>query len=367
MASASSSSDNIYLEPPRTHIKLYTTILTDGTQKDGTTPPLSATLPDGTKPPAGTTHPIAYPNNTDVEILPIKRTDNKQPGFSLVKVVRDGVVGYIRTKNLLRTGAALRAAAAGHASGAAAAVAAVAVSSNLPLSTADLSQLLELNTPPFLIFGDHMNAITVMVHTSSPGAQLLNENGTPRGLYYPNGSQLRLVESRVSGTETGQAGTATSTLLVQIDDDDNDDGWLPMGCLLRTTVRNEFDIGRFWTMALAAEAPQNVVNSADEFLGTVQQAYDVYSRNKGAGFDFGKYGNDYELFRNEYMPHIFRPNEPVVPWVRRKGSEGMEGMKKGGTRRRKCKKGKKSRASHSSRASRSSRQLRRRRSRRSRR
>ena len=108
MASASSSSsDKIYLEPPRTHIKLYTTILTDGTQKDGIPPPLSATLPDGTKPPAGTTYPIAYPNNTDVEILSIKRTDNKQPGFSLVKV-GDDVAGYIRTTNLLRTGANMR-------------------------------------------------------------------------------------------------------------------------------------------------------------------------------------------------------------------------------------------------------------------
>ena len=335
--SSASYNDKIYLEPSRKGIKLYTTILTDGTQQDGTfPPPLSATLP------AGTTHPKAYPNNTDVEILPIKRTDNKQPGFSLVKVGED-VAGYIRTMHLLRTGAALRAAA-GHASGAAAAVAAVDVS----LSTADPSRLLKLNTPPFLIDGDQTNAILVMVHTLSPGAQILNENGTPRGLYYPNRSELRLVESRVSsGTETGQAGTATSTRLVQIDDRANGDGWLPMGCLLRTTVRNEFDIDRFW-MRASAELDQNVVNSAGKVLGTVAEARLAHD---GLGFDFGRYGNDYELFRNEYMPHILRPNEPVVPWVRGEGREGSGG----GTRRRKGKKGKKSRASRSSR-----RQLRRR-------
>ena len=348
MASASYD-DKIYLEPPREGIKLYTTIITDGTQEDRTFPPpiLPATSP------AGTTHPKLYPNGTPVKILPIKRTDNKQPGFSLVKV-GEGVVGYIRTMHLLRTGAALRAAAAGHASGAAAAVAAVDVSL---ADAADTSRLLNLNTPPFLIDGDQDTAILVMVHTSSPGAQLLNENGTKRRVYYPNGSELRLVESRVSGTETGQAGTATSTLLVQINDDDNGDGWLPMGCLLRTTVRNEFDIGGFWRRALAAEAPQNVVNSVGEFIGTVEDARVAYERNRGAGFNFRIYGKDYELFRNEYMPHILRPNEPVVPWVR-EGREGREGMKKGGTRRRKGKNGKKSRSSRSYRSSR--RQLRRR-------
>ena len=347
MASASYR-DKIYLEPPRTHIKLYTTILTDGKQESGTFPP---PIPPATL-PAGTTYPKAYPINTDVEILPIKVAHTKQPGFSLVKV-GDDVAGYIRTTNLLRTGAALRAAAAGHASGAAAAVA--------PLSTADLSRLLELNTPPFLIDGDQDTAIQVMVHTSSPGAQLLNKDGTKRRVYYPNGSELRLVEGRVSGTETGQAGTATSTLLVQIDDDDNGDWWLPMGCLLRTTVRNEFDIDGFWTRALA-EPDQNVVNSAGIVIGTVADARLAYGN--GLDFEFGRYGNNYERFRNEYMPHILRPNDPFVPWVRREGKEG-------GTRRRKCKNGKKSRSSHSShssRASRSSRrQLRRRRSRRSRR
>jgi hypothetical protein len=102
--SSSSSSDKIYLELPRKVIRLYTTILTDGTQEAGTFPPpiLPATLP------AGTTHPKLYPNDTAVEILSIKRTDNKQPGFSLVKVTEDGVVGYIRTMHLLRTGANMR-------------------------------------------------------------------------------------------------------------------------------------------------------------------------------------------------------------------------------------------------------------------
>ena len=259
--------------------------------------------------------------------------------FTLVRRVSGGEYGFIKTQYL--AGAALRAAA-GHASGAAAALAAVAVSP--AADAADPSRLLQLNTPPFLIDGDQANAILVMVHTSSPGAQLLNEDGTPGRVYYPNGSELRLVEGRVSGTETGQAGTATSTRLVQIDDDENGNGWLPMGCLLRTTVRNEFDIGGFWTRALAAEAPQNVVNSAGEVLGTVEDARVAYERNQGAGFNFGRYGKDYELFRNEYMPHILRPNDPIVQWVRREGRDGRDGREgrggNGGTRRRKCKKGK---------------------------
>ena len=274
----------------------------------------------------------------------VKTVVNSNISFTLVRRVSGGKYGYIQTQYLAQAGADLRAAA-GHASGAAAAVAAVAVAVSPAADAADPSRLLQLNTPPFLIDGDQTNAILVMVHTSSPGAQLLNEDGTPGRVYYPNGSELRLVEGRVSGTETGQAGTATSTRLVQIDDDENGNGWLPMGCLLRTTVRNEFDIGGFWTRALAAEAPQNVVNSAGEVLGTVAEARVAYTRNQGAGFNFGRYGKDYELFRNEYMPHILRPNDPIVPWVRREGREGGGGN--GGTRRRKCKKGKckKSRAS----------------------
>jgi hypothetical protein len=352
MASASGpASDNIYLEPPREGIKLYTTILTDGKQEDGTFP-------------AVTTYPKTYPNNAAVvEILPIKRIDNKLPGFSLVKMT-DGVAGYIRTQYLAKAGAALRAA--GRASGAAAAAAAaavpVAVSPLPPVAVAadrskfSVADLDKLNNPPFLIEGDQTSAIIVMVHTTSQtGAQILDKEGTPNpsGLYYPNGSELRLVEDSLSDTETetGEPGTATSTRLVQIDDDKNGNGWLPMGCLLRTTLRNEFDIDGFWRTALA-EADQNVVNSAGEILGTVQQAR--IAHGDGSGFDFGRYGKDYELFRNEYMPHILRPKVPIVPWVRRERREGREG-REGGTRRRKCKKGKKSRSSRSSRSSRASR------------
>jgi hypothetical protein len=323
------------------------------------------------------TTPILCAAGEKVELC--KRTDGSvktvvdeasKTSFTLVRKVGEKNCGFIQTQYLAQAGAALRAAGAqGRASGAAAAAAVPAAVSHVPLVAAaadrsvfSVADLDKLNNPPFLIEGDQTSAILVMVHTTSQtGAQILDKEGTPNpsGLYYPNGSELRLVESRVSGTETGQAGTATSTLLVQIDDDGNGDGWLPMGCLLRTTRRNEFDIDGFWRTALAAEAPQDVVNSAGEILGTVAEAYDAYSRNKGAGFDFGKYGKDYELFRNEYMPHILRPNGPFVPRVRREmGERG-----RGGTRRRKCKKGKcnrkKSRASRSS--SRASQQLHRRR------
>ena len=323
MASATAPFDTIQLPDDRKNIQLKE----------------KATAGKSTKTP-----PIVCDNGEKVELG--KRTDGSVKtvvdkassphiSFTLVRRMHPvGEYGYIQTKYLAQAAPA-------------------AVSHLPPVATdaADPNRLLQLNTPPFLIFGDQNTAIPVMVHTSSPGAQLLNENGTKRSFYYPNGSELRLVESRVSGTETGTVGTATSTLLVQIDDDANGDGWLPMGCLLRTTRRNEFDIGGFWTTALAAEAPQDVVNSAGELLGTVAEAYDAYSRNKGAGFNFGRYGKDYELFRNEYMPHILRPNDPIVQWVRREGER-----RRGGTRRRKCKKGKCNRKK--SRSSRASRQLR---------